>query len=151
MTIATIIKIIEIVVSILTAIVSVCTILTIVIKWLKNGKLKKVLELFKLIPALVKEAENMFGKGNGENKFKWVMTQLKIKALETNTKVSEEELTEQIENVVDATNNVNVDKFPFSSEKSDNEDKQSELIIETAEHNSQNFANVQINDNGGIL
>lgn len=78
---------------------------------LKNGGSKKgFISLLNLIPSLVIEAENMFGSGKGANKLNWVLTQLRIRALENNIKVSDAELTANIENVVNATNNVNTNK-----------------------------------------
>lgn len=83
---------------------------------LKNSERKKgILNLLSLIPPLVIEAENMFGSGKGANKLNWVLTQLRIRALENNVKVSDAELTAHIENVVNATNNVNTNKVETPS------------------------------------
>ena len=85
---------------------------------LKNSESKKgFLNLLSLIPPLVIEAENMFGSGKGANKLNWVLTQLRIRALENNVKVSDTELTAHIENVVNATNNVNTNKVENVSSK----------------------------------
>lgn len=89
---------------------TIITIVSIFITLKNSGSKKSFLSLLSLIPSLVIEAENMFGSGKGANKLNWVLTQLRIRALENNIKVSDAELTANIENVVNATNNVNTNK-----------------------------------------
>ena len=52
----------------------------------------------------------MFGSGKGSAKLDYVLTQLRLYALQQNVKVDVEDLTAQINSVVDATKNVNVVK-----------------------------------------
>lgn len=110
------IQTIQTIISILSGIVALFWLVVAIIKWIKNGNAKKTLALISVIPELVKEAEKMFGNGHGSDKFKWVMTTLKNMALETKTKFDSTVIGNQVNDVVDATNNVNVDKFPFSTE-----------------------------------
>ena len=74
----------------------------------------------------------MFGSGHGSDKFRWVMTMLKNQALTSNTKVDDEVLANSINDIVDTTNNVNVDKFPFSKE-TNNVENRVEHVPETVE------------------
>lgn len=94
---------------------AIITIVSIFIALKNSGSKKGFLSLLSLIPPLVIEAENMFGSGKGANKLNWVLTQLRIRALENNIKVSDAELTAHIENVVNATNNVNTNKAEYVS------------------------------------
>lgn len=88
------------------------SIIFIIIKARKNGNIKGVLDLLSLIPNLVVQAEHTFGKGNGTAKLNYVLTELRVYALEHHINVTNEELKIQIENVVNATNLVNTDKQP---------------------------------------
>lgn len=83
-----------------------------IIKSKKSGNIKGILDLFNLIPNLVVQAEKLFGKGNGVAKLNYVLTELRVYALEHNINVTNEDLKVQIENVVSATNQVNTEKLP---------------------------------------
>lgn len=78
----------------------------------KSGNIKGVLDLLNLIPNLVVQAETLFGVGNGTAKLNYVLTELRVYALEHNISVTNDELKLQIENVVSATNQVNTNKTP---------------------------------------
>lgn len=110
----TMLNLIQMIISILSGIIAILSVLVLIVKWIKNGNLNKVINLLGKIPTLVTEAEQMFGNGHGTDKFKWVMTMLKNEAYKTKTKINDEILERKINEVVDATNTVNVDKFPFS-------------------------------------
>ena len=114
---------INLAIAIISGLVLLSTIITFVIKWIKDGNWKKINVLFSQIPELVIQAEKMFGKGKGSDKFNWVLTMLRNIALKTHTRISDEAIGNQINDVVDATNNVNVDKFPFEQERVDNNSK----------------------------
>ena len=114
---------INLAIAIISGLVLLSTIITFVIKWIKDGNWKKINVLFSQIPELVIQAEKMFGKGKGADKFNWVLTMLRNIALKTHTRISDEAIGNQINDVVDATNNVNVDKFPFEQERVDNNSK----------------------------
>ena len=137
-------QLIQTIISILSGIVALFWLAVAIIKWIKNGNAKKTLALISVIPELVKEAEQMFGKGHGADKFKWVMTTLKNMALETKTKFDATVIGNQVNDVVDATNNVNVDKFPFSTETGICETKTVDSVSKNNESRSNATNIVQI-------
>lgn len=81
-----------------------------IIKQVKAGNTKGIVALLELIPSLVITAESLYGKGKGSAKLDYVLTQLRLYALQHNIKVNTEDLTAQINSVVETTNNVNMDK-----------------------------------------
>ena len=107
----------QMIIDIIAGIIALATVIIAVVKWVKNGNAKKVLALISSVPELVKQAEQMFGSGHGADKFRWVMTMLKNQALASKTRVADEILENAINDVVDTTNNVNIDKFPFSNKE----------------------------------
>lgn len=91
----------------------IATIASLIIAWVKakrTGNTKGLLSIVERIPSLVTTAESLFGSGKGSAKLDYVLTQLRLYALQQNVKVDVEDLTAQINSVVDATNNVNVVK-----------------------------------------
>ena len=91
----------------------IATIASLIIAWVKakrTGNAKGLLAILEQIPSLVTTAESLFGSGKGSAKLDYVLTQLRLYALQQNVKVDVEDLTAQINSVVDATNNVNVVK-----------------------------------------
>lgn len=132
-----ILEIINMSISILSGAFALGGLVVVIIKWLKNGNAKKVLALISTIPELVKQAEQMFGKGHGKDKFKWVFTMLRNQALQTKTKVADSVLENSINDIVDTTNNVNVDKFPFSNANGTNTDStENQTNTKNIENNS---------------
>lgn len=100
------------IVTILSLLALVVSLIITFIKAKKNGNIKGVLDLVHLIPNLVVQAESLFGKGNGTAKLNYVLTELRVYALEHNICVTNEELKVQVESVVNATNQVNINKTP---------------------------------------
>ena len=91
----------------------IATIASLILAWVKakrSGDTKGLLAIVERIPSLVTTAESLFGSGKGSAKLDYVLTQLRLYALQQNVKVDVEDLTAQINSVVDATNNVNVVK-----------------------------------------
>ena len=89
----------------------IATIASLIIAWVKakrTGNTKGLLSIVERIPSLVTTAESLFGSGKGSAKLDYVLTQLRLYALQQNVKVDVEDLTAQINSVVDATKNVNV-------------------------------------------
>ena len=89
----------------------IATIASLVLAWVKakrTGNTKGLLSIVERIPSLVTTAESLFGSGKGSAKLDYVLTQLRLYALQQNVKVDVEDLTAQINSVVDATKNVNV-------------------------------------------
>ena len=89
----------------------IATIASLIVAWVKakrTGNAKGLLAILEQIPSLVTTAESLFGSGKGSAKLDYVLTQLRLYALQQNVKVNVEDLTAQINSVVDATKNVNV-------------------------------------------
>lgn len=78
------------------------------VKAKRTGNKQGILDLFEQIPKLVEKAEMLFGSGTGTAKLNYVLTELRLFAFENHIKVDKEQLEQQVENVVDATKNVNV-------------------------------------------
>ena len=102
--------IIKYVVMILSIIATIASLIIAVIKAKLSGHTKGLLAIVERIPSLVTTAESLFGSGKGSAKLDYVLTQLRLYALQQNVKVDVEDLTAQINSVVDATKNVNVVK-----------------------------------------
>lgn len=134
-----ILETINLIISIVSGLIAVTGLVVVIVKWVLNGNAKKVLALISSIPELVKQAEQMFGSGHGADKFRWVMTMLKNQALATKTRVSDEVLGNSVNDVVDTTNNVNIDKFPFSKTESNTTDNTANQL------NTENFKNNSVN------
>ena len=81
-----------------------------IIKAHRSGNTKGLLSIYSQIPQLVSKAEEIFGKGNGVAKLNYVLTELRIYAIQHGINITEQELEQQIENVVTTTKNVNTDK-----------------------------------------
>lgn len=94
-------------VTILTTIVS---LILYVIESIKKKNSKAISDLLGKIPTLVQQAESVFGAGHGADKMQWVLTQLRLLAIESHAKITQEELKNEVENVVQATKNVNATK-----------------------------------------
>ena len=90
--------------------VTVASIVWAIIKQVKAGNTKGIVALLELIPSLVITAESLYGKGKGSAKLDYVLTQLRLYALQQGVKVDVEDLTAQINSVVEATKSVNVVK-----------------------------------------
>ena len=89
----------------------IATIASLIIAWVKvkrTGNTNGLLSIVERIPSLVTTAESLFGSGKGSAKLDYVLTQLRLYALQQDVKVDVEDLTAQINSVVDATKNVNV-------------------------------------------
>lgn len=78
------------------------------IKAKKNGNSLSMIALIEKIPLFVTTAETIFGKGNGRAKLEYVLTQLKMLAMNNGIIVDEEKLRNDVNSVVLATNYVNV-------------------------------------------
>lgn len=102
----------ENIVTILSLVALVVSLIITIVKAKKNGNIKGILDLVSLIPNLVVQAESLFGKGNGTAKLNYVLTELRVYALEHNISVTNDELKIQVESVVSATNQVNTEKKP---------------------------------------
>lgn len=98
--------------TIISVIITIASLVVAFIKAKKNGNAKGMLAIVEAIPSLVTNAEGLFGKGNGQAKLDYVLTQLRLFALQNNIKVNVTDLTEQVNNVVKTTKEVNVEATP---------------------------------------
>lgn len=101
----------------------IATIISLIIAFLKakkTGNSKGMVALLEKIPSLVTTAESLYGKGKGTAKLDYVLTQLRLYALQSNIKVDINDLTAQINSVVETTNNVNIDKQKIETQPSEN-------------------------------
>lgn len=101
----------------------IATIISLVIAFLKakkTGNSKGMVALLEKIPSLVTTAESLYGKGKGTAKLDYVLTQLRLYALQSNIKVDINDLTAQINSVVETTNNVNIDKQKIETQPCEN-------------------------------
>lgn len=97
------------VVTILSILATVISIIIAIIKAKKTGKTKSLLSIIEQIPTLVTTAELMFtGNGKSQAKLDYVLTQLRLYALQNGLNVDNETLIMYINSVVEATKNVNV-------------------------------------------
>ena len=116
----------------------IATIISLVIAFLKSkktGNSKGMVALLEKIPSLVTTAESLYGKGKGTAKLDYVLTQLRLYALQSNIKVDINDLTAQINSVVETTNNVNIDKQKIETQPSEN--TEGRVNIENNDNNTQ--------------
>lgn len=107
-------------ITILSVIATIISLIIAFIKAKKTGNSKGMVALLEKIPSLVTTAESLYGKGKGTAKLDYVLTQLRLYALQSNIKVDINDLTAQINSVVETTNNVNIDKQKIEAQPSEN-------------------------------
>ena len=120
----------------------IATIASLIIAWVKakrSGNTNGLLAILEQIPSLVTTAESLFGSGKGSAKLDYVLTQLRLYALQQNVKVNVEDLTAQINSVVDATKNVNVVRTEAPSKEATAE---SGAVTENSPANTKDFINI---------
>lgn len=121
----------------------IATIASLIIAWVKakrTGNTKGLLAILEQIPSLVTTAESLFGSGKGSAKLDYVLTQLRLYALQQNVKVNVEDLTSQINSVVDATKNVNVVKT--ETPRATETPAESGAVTENSPANTKDFVNI---------
>lgn len=96
--------------TILSVIATIISLIIALIKAKKSGNSKGMIAILEMIPSLVNTAESLFGKGHGQAKLDYVLTQIRLYALQNNVKVDINQLTDQVNSVVTTTNSVNIDK-----------------------------------------
>lgn len=107
-------------ITILSVIATIISLIIAFLKAKKTGNSKGMVALLEKIPSLVTTAESLYGKGKGTAKLDYVLTQLRLYALQSNIKVDINDLTAQINSVVETTNNVNIDKQKIETQPSEN-------------------------------
>lgn len=114
----------------------------------KQKNISKLKALYECIPNAVINAEKLFGNGNGQNKKLYVMTELINIALQSKTKYNYAELDKQVENVVKATKNVNVNKIENIE---DTFQKQFDTTKSTDAPIDKNFNEISKNDGAVVV
>lgn len=107
-------------ITILSVIATIISLIIAFLKAKKTGNSKGMVALLEKIPSLVTTAESLYGKGKGTAKLDYVLTQLRLYALQSNIKVDINDLTAQINSVVETTNNVNIDKQKIETQPCEN-------------------------------
>ena len=121
----------------------IATIASLLIAWVKakrTGNAQGLLAILEQIPSLVTTAESLFGSGKGSAKLDYVLTQLRLYALQQNVKVNVEDLTAQINSVVDGTKNVNVVKT--ETPRPTETPAESGAVTENSPANTKDFVNI---------
>lgn len=95
---------------ILSVLITIVSLISYFVKAKKSGNNTGMLALLQKIPSLVTTAESLYGSGKGTAKLDYVLTQLRLYALQNGIKTDIEDLTAQINSVVETTNNVNTSK-----------------------------------------
>jgi len=126
---------------IISILITVLSIIIAFIKAKKSGNSKGMLQILEKIPSLITKAETLFGKGKGSAKLDYVLTQLRLYALQNNIKIDDDDLTAQVNSVVETTNNVNIDK-KLSETIPSAKDAQIGMANENATNTAQNSLNI---------
>lgn len=124
------------------AVLTIASLIWGIIQAKRTGNKKGLLEMTALIPTLVAEAEQLFGGGNGVAKLNYVLTKLRIYALEHNVKANTDDLTAQVESVVSTTKTVNVEPKAPSVEATQTNNNDNGALAENSTSNSQVNVNI---------
>lgn len=122
--------------TIVSAVIALISIIVGVILDRKSSNEEKKSKLFSLVSEVIVEAEQMFGSGNGVSKLNYAVTKLMLKALQTKTKVTENEIVAEIEKQISATNQVNVSKTESTPTNEDSESASPETQTENLDANN---------------
>ena len=122
--------------TIVSAVIALISIIVGVILDRKSNNEEKKSKLFSLVSEVIVEAEQMFGSGNGVSKLNYAVTKLMPKAMQTKTKVTENEIVAEIEKQVSATNQVNVSKTESTPTNEDSESASPETQTENIDANN---------------
>lgn len=122
--------------TIVSAVIALISIIVGVILDRKSSNEEKKSKLFSLVSEVIVEAEQMFKSGNGVSKLNYAVTKLMLKALQTKTKVTENEIVAEIEKQVSATNQVNVSKTESTPTNEDSESASPETQTENIDANN---------------
>lgn len=122
--------------TILSGVIALISIIVGVVLDRKSSNEEKKSKLFSFVSDVIVEAEQMFGSGNGVSKLNFAVTKLMLKALQTKTKVTENEIVAEIEKQVSATNQVNVTKTESTPRDKDSEKQTFETQTENIDANN---------------
>lgn len=124
---------------IVSAILTIASWVWAIIEAKRTGNKKGLLNIQNLIPDICSEAEQIFGKGLGASKLQYVLTKLRIYALENNVKVDTAYLEEKVNTYVKSTKVVNAETKPTTAQTNNSVN---ELVSETRTNNNQVNVNI---------
>ena len=122
----------------LSVLVTIISFIVAYIKAKKSGNLQSLQALDDYLQELIVKAENTFGAGKGEVKLDNVVTKATLYALQNNIKITQAELTNKVNKIVDTTNQVNVTKSTTPSAETGNNEPVTEII----KNNTQDTINI---------
>lgn len=104
------------------------------IKAKKSGNLEAMQALEDYLQELIVKAENTFGAGTGEVKLDNVVTKATLYALQNKIKITQAELTNKVNKIVETTNQVNVVKSTKTpSEETGNTEPVADVVATTTQ------------------
>lgn len=105
------------------------------IKAKKSGNLEAMQALEDYLQELIVKAENTFGAGTGEVKLDNVVTKATLYALQNKIKITQAELTNKVNKIVETTNQVNVVKSTKKtpSEETGNTEPVADVVATTTQ------------------
>ena len=104
------------------------------IKAKKSGNLEAMQALEDYLQELIVKAENTFGAGTGEVKLDNVVTKATLYALQNKIKITQAELTNKVNKIVETTNQVNVVKSTKTpSEEAGNAEPVADVVTTTTQ------------------
>lgn len=86
---------------VLSGVVAVGSIVTSIFTTNKKNKKARTLEILANVTDYVKQAETIFGTGNGTAKLQWVLTKVQIDCVKNNLKITDEEISNEVEKVLE--------------------------------------------------
>ena len=125
----------------LSAVLTLASLIWAIVEAKKKGNKSGLLEMSSLIPTFCSEAEQMFGKGNGVAKLNYVLTKLRIYALEHNIKANSSNLEEQVNSYVASTKIVNAENTP-TNEATQTNNNDAHAVAESGSANNQVNVNI---------
>lgn len=117
----------------LSILVTLITCIVAYIKAKKSGNLEAMQALEDYLQELIVKAENTFGAGKGEVKLDNVVTKATLYALQNNIKITQAELTNKVNKLVDTTNQVNVVKTTTPSEEAGTVEPVADVVTTTTQ------------------
>lgn len=118
----------------LSIIVTIISFIVAYIKAKKSGNLEAMQALEEYLQELIVKAENTFGAGTGEVKLDNVVTKATLYALQNGIKITQAELTNKVNKIVETTNQVNVVKSTKTpSEETGNTEPVADVVATTTQ------------------
>lgn len=86
---------------VLSGVVAVGSIVASIFTTSKKNKKARTLEILANVTDYVKQAETIFGTGNGTAKLQWVLTKVQIDCVKNNLKITDAEISNEVEKVLE--------------------------------------------------